>query len=29
LDLEEVDGIIDVPRHGAKNKKEYEQDIDY
>ena len=29
FDLEEVDGIIDVPRHVAKNQKEYEQDVDY
>jgi len=29
LDLEDVDGIIHVPRHVTKNQKEYEQDVDY
>ena len=29
LDLEEVDGVMTVPQQGAKNQREYEQDIDY
>ena len=29
LDLEEVDGIIDVPRYSVKDQKDFKQDIDY
>ena len=29
FDLEEVDGIIDVPRYSVKDQKDFKQDIDY